>query len=382
MTSPGPLHGLRVLDLSRLLPGPYASLVLADLGADVVKVEEPCGGDYLRWMPPLVDDTSALFLALNRGKRSIALDLKLPADRARLLALAANADVLLESFRPGVLARLGLSWKELHERNPRLVLASVSGFGQTGPAALRAGHDLCYLALAGVLDQLGRADGPPAHPNVQIADIAGGALTALVGLLAALFERQRTGLGRWVDVSMTEGALAPLAMNLAPLLAAAGPAPTRGHGVLSGEVPSYAIYDTSDGRSLAVAALEPKFWAGFCRALSLEAFEPDGLDAGAAGARARAAVAAVLATKPLADWVAHFASLDVCVEAVLRADELASHPVHAARGTFFQGPHGLAQRTPIRFADHESPPAMKPAPALGADTEAVLAGWLRAPDLA
>lgn len=372
---PGPLSGLKVLDLSRLLPGPYATLVLADLGAEVVKVEDPVGGDYLRWMPPLQDDTSALFLALNRGKRSITLDLKSESGQATLLELAARADVLVESFRPGVLARLGLGWEALQAANPKLVLCSISGYGQSGPYAHRAGHDLDYLAIGGVLDLLGRGE-LPAQPNVQIADVAGGALTALVGVLSALFERGRTGRGRWVDTSMTEGAMSVAAMSLAPLLSGVGPGPRRGVGVLSGERPCYAIYPTADGRAVALGALEPKFWAGFCRAIERPDLEADGLDDGPSGERARAEVATVLGSRPLAHWVEHFSAHDVCIEPVLQAEELATHPVHRDRGTFFEGPHGLAQRTPVRFADNEAPPADGPAPTLGGDTEAVLQEWL------
>lgn len=375
MSRAGPLCGLKVLDLSRLLPGPYATLVLADLGADVVKVEEPQGGDHVRWMPPMAGDTSALFLTLNRGKRSVALDLRADADRATFLALAARADVVVESFRPGVLARLGLSYGRLSAENPRLVLCSISGFGQAGPWAGKAGHDVGYLALSGVLGLLGGPDAP-AQPNVQLADIAGGAMVAVAGLLAALVERARTGRGRWVDTSMTEGVMGALHLQQGPFLSGAAPPARRGEGVLSGECPCYGLYRTSDGRFLAVGALEPKFWAAFCRAVGHEELEGDGLSTGEEAARAKAVVQAVLGAQPLSHWTALFAGVDACVEPVLEAEELAGHPVHAARGTFFEGPHGVAQRTPVRFADGEGPPASGPAPALGADRDGVLRDWL------
>lgn len=375
----GPLAGLRVLDLSRLLPGPWASLVLADLGAEVVKVEDPAGGDYLRWMPPLVDGTSALFLALNRGKSSVSLDLKKREDREVFLELCEQADVVVESFRPGVLARLGLSWETLQARNPRLVLCSISGFGQNTTLANRAGHDIGYMALAGVLGLLGSKDGPPAQPNVQVADIAGGSFSALVGLLAALFERESTGRGRWVDVSMTEGAMATLAMTIAPHLHGGGEGPRRGEGTLSGELPCYSIYETQDGRHLAVGALEPKFWSGFCAAIGKPDLESHGLDSGESGRRTREAVAAIIAEKPLAHWAAHFSQHDVCVEPVLMPEELVEHPLHVSRGTFFEGPHGTSQRTPIRFADGESAPAATPAPALGGSAHELLERWRVAP---
>lgn len=375
MSRPGPLCGLRVLDLSRLLPGPYASLVLADLGADVVKVEDPHGGDYLRWMPPLVDGTSALFLALNRGKRSVTLDLKRDADRELFLSLAARADVVIESFRPGVLDRLGVGFARLQEANPGIVLCSISGFGQDGPYRERAGHDLGYLAIGGVLSLLGAKDGPPAHPNVQVADVAGGAMNGLLGILAALVERGRTGKGRWVDASMTEGAMATLALTVAPWLAGAGPVPRRGEGVLSGEMPCYGLYETADGRHLAVGALEPKFWEGFCAAMGRPDLAAHGLDSGEAGLRVREEVARVVAARPLAEWQRVLESHDVCVEAVLHAEELPDHPQHRARGSFFTGPHGTALRTPVRFADGDVPPAGTPAPPPGGDPRALLEEW-------
>lgn len=376
MPARGPLSHLRVLDLSRLLPGPWATLVLADLGADVVKIEDPNGGDYLRWMPPQQGEQSALFYALNRGKRSVALDLKDPEDRALFLQLAAKADVVVESFRPGVMDKLGVGFAELQKVNERLVLCSISGFGQTGPYAARAGHDVGYLALAGVLAQLGAADASPAQPNVQFADIAGGGLVAVSGLLAALLERARTGRGRWVDVSMTEGAMSALHMNLAPFLAGIGEPPTRGRGMLSGESPCYALYRTQDDRSLAVGALEPKFWSALCRALQRPDLIDQGLVEGEEADRVRAEVQAVVGTRTLAEWQQALAPFDVCTEPVLEADELAAHPVHAARGTFFEGPHGLAQRTPVRFADGDGAPASTPAPGLGAHRDEVLAQWL------
>ncbi|MER2562414.1 MAG: CoA transferase, partial [Myxococcaceae bacterium] len=198
-----PLAGLKVLDLSRLLPGPYATLVLADLGATVDKLEEPQGGDYTRHMPPMKDDTSALFLGLNRNKRSFTLDLKSPDGVAALKRLVKHYDVLVESFRPGVMDKLGVGWESLSKEHPTLIYCSISGYGATGPDRLKAGHDLNYIARSGVLAYGGVKQGAPAMPGVQVADIGGGSLFALVGILAALHERQRTGVGRFVDISMT-----------------------------------------------------------------------------------------------------------------------------------------------------------------------------------
>ncbi|HWU90746.1 MAG TPA: CaiB/BaiF CoA-transferase family protein, partial [Kofleriaceae bacterium] len=207
----GALRGVRVLDLSRLLPGPFLTMVLADLGADVVKVEDPRVGDYLRAFPPAKGGLSGRYLAVNRGKRSLALDLKAPAGRDAFLRLAERADVVVETFRPGVLDKLGVGYARLAERNPKVVVCSISGFGQTGPYAHRAGHDLDYIGLAGVLAMGGPAAGAPVMPGVQIADLAGGSLWGATAILAALFGRERTGRGAHLDISMTEGALALLA---------------------------------------------------------------------------------------------------------------------------------------------------------------------------
>src|SRR5947208_979894 len=207
-----PLAGIRVLDLTRLLPGAYCTLLLADMGADVIKVEEPESGDYMRWTPPLVDGQSALFNALNRNKRSVVLNLKAGPAREALLALAEKADVLVEGNRPGVMDRLMLGWNVLHARNPRLVMCSITGYGQDGPFASRAGHDLNYMAIAGALGLNGPRDGPPFPLSVQVADIGGGGLQPAVAILGALVAVQRRGEGRWIDVSMTDGAVRWLAL--------------------------------------------------------------------------------------------------------------------------------------------------------------------------
>ena len=269
----GALAGLRVLDLSRLLPGGFCSLLLADMGADVVKVEDTAAGDYLRWAEPRhegADPTAggAMFLALNRGKRSLRIDLKTPQGVDVLLRLARDADVLLESFRPGVLDRLGAGHARLREENPRLVVCAITGYGQDGPFAGRAGHDIDYLARAGLLGLTGAADGPPVQAAGQIADVGGGALMAAFGILAALRERDRSGEGQVVDVSMTDGALSWLAMDAARVLAGAAP-PARGRQELAGGLLCYRPYRCADGW-VALGALEPKFWRAWCEGVGRE----------------------------------------------------------------------------------------------------------------
>jgi len=232
MSSGMPLTGIRVLDLTRLLPGAYCTQLLADMGADVIKVEEPESGDYMRWTPPLVDGQSALFNALNRNKRSIALDLKTDRGRGSLLRLAETAQVLVEGNRPGVMDRLGLGWSVLHARNPRLVMCSITGYGQSGPYASRAGHDLNYMAIAGGLGLNGTRDGPPIPLSVQVADIGGGGLHPAVSILAALVEVQRDGEGTWIDASMTDAAAGFMALVFAAH--AAGERVARGDQRLAG----------------------------------------------------------------------------------------------------------------------------------------------------
>jgi crotonobetainyl-CoA:carnitine CoA-transferase CaiB-like acyl-CoA transferase len=374
---PLPLSDVRVLDLTRLLPGPYATLVLADLGARVDKLEDPQGGDYIRQMPPLRGDESALFYALNRNKRSLALDLKKPESVAAVKRLLAGYDVLVESFRPGVMDRLGLGYEELSRLHPRLIVCSISGYGQTGPDRLRAGHDLNYVARAGALAYTGQRGGPPVQPGVQIADIGGGSLFSLVAILAALHERARTGRGRWLDVSMTEGSLAFLHMHLGARMAMGeeGRPLRRGEEALNGGYPCYGLYRAQDGRYLSVGALEPKFWTGVCGVIGRPDLEPLGWDTGEAGVAARAQVQAIFATAPADEWKRRFAAVDLCVEVVNEGDDVLSDPLLVARGMFLEaddpqrGWKSVRQlRTPVRMGD----PPLHPPPALGQHTEEIL----------
>jgi crotonobetainyl-CoA:carnitine CoA-transferase CaiB-like acyl-CoA transferase len=367
-----PLAGLRVLDLSRLLPGPYASLVLADLGADVVKVEDRGGGDYLRWMPPMAGQQSGAFHALNRNKRSMAIDLKAPGGPEVFLRLAARADVVLESFRPGVLDRLGVGWAALREANPRLVLCSISGFGQDGPYRLAAGHDLDYCAIAGVLAVNGPAE-RPMPLGVQVADVCGGAWPAVAGILAALLRRGATGQGAHVDISMTDGAAAMLAMTQAWAEARGTPL-RRERELLNGGAAFYRVYRTSDGGHMALGALEPQFFARFCAAAGVGAlaerqFDDDG----------RALVGeltALFATRTREAWTRLGQEADCCLAPVLTGDEPKADPQLRARGLFvevetpWEGKAMPGLATPVRLAGVTAP--LRPAPQLGADTDAVL----------
>ncbi|HEX4448373.1 MAG TPA: CaiB/BaiF CoA-transferase family protein [Polyangiaceae bacterium] len=363
-----PLDGIRVLDLSRLLPGPFASLVLADLGAQVDKIEDPDGGDYLRVMPPMQGDTSSMFLALNRNKRSACLDLKKEGGRQALLALARRYDVVLEQFRPGVLDRLGLGHRLLLETNPRLVVCALTGYGQDGPLAKRAGHDLNYLARAGVLGMCGPADGPPQVPGFQLADIGGG-LWCVAGILAALQRRSATGEGSVVDVSMLESSMAFAFSGFGQLFGGSGP--PRGAGLLTGGLALYGTYATRDGRFVTLAALEPKFWLAFCAGAGLE---PDmgALFPGPHQGELKAKLRALFVSRTRAEWEAFGRQHDCCLEPVLEPEELEGDEQLRARGAFFEidSPWGRLQqlRTPLTEpgAEHTPPPRQ------GEHTDAIL----------
>ena len=366
------LTGIRVLDLSRLLPGPFLTMVLADMGADVVKVEDPKIGDYMRQFPPAKGGISGRFLAVNRGKRSVALDLKNAAAKDVFLKMVDQADVIVESFRPGVMDKLGLSFAALSARNPKIVVCSISGFGQTGPYVERAGHDLGYIALAGVLGMGGGvAGGAPAMPGVQIADLAGGALWGATAILGALVGRARTGKGAHLDISMTEGALALLAAELGNQ--DCGAKPTRGTEAINGGLACYSIYATKDARYLAVGALEPKFWIALNTAIGRP---PQVAELIGDQTKTRAELAAIFATKTAAEWKEILDKHDCCVEVVLEPSELAAHPLHVAREVFFSidGGTGVGPiqqtRTPLGTPAKPTPP-----PRLGEHTAAVLAEY-------
>jgi alpha-methylacyl-CoA racemase len=352
------LKGIKVLDLSRLLPGPFASMVLGDLGAIVDKIEDMAGGDYLRHMPPMIGDQSALFLALNRNKRSAVIDLKKPAARAAFVQMVCAYDVLLEQFRPGVLDRLGLSHATLLAANPRLVICALTGYGQDGPLAQRAGHDLNYLARAGVLGFQGPKEGPPAVPGFQLADMGGG-LWCVVGILAALAERARTGQGRVVDIAMIEGSMGFAASGFG--LSFAGTPPRRGDEALIGGIAPYSTYETKDAKYVTLAALEPKFWMAFCAGAGVES-DMTAMLPGPHQDALKEKLAQIFKTKTQSEWAAFGAQHDCCLEPVLTAEEARRDPHLAARGVFFEidSPWGKIpqMRTPLTPKDalHTPPP--------------------------
>jgi alpha-methylacyl-CoA racemase len=363
------LEGIRVLDLTRLLPGAYCSLLLADMGADVVKVEEPGSGDYLRWYPPLVEGQSVLFNALNRNKRSLTLNLKTGEGRELFLALARTADVVVEGNRPGVMDRLGLGWPVLHRLNPRLVVCAITGYGQEGPWAGRAGHDIDYMAIAGALGMNARAGEAPHPLSVQVADLGGGGQAAAVAILGALVAVQRGGEGRFLDVSMTDGALSWLAPALAQAHAE-GRVPDRGRHRLTGRYACYDVYRCRDGRYLAVGALEPKFWRGLCEALGRPDLADDGYLDDGRQEWLRGELAAIFARRTRDEWAELLAGAEACVEPVLELDEVAGHPQVRARELILEQPTGLEVAPPVRL---EEGWRRLPPPRLGEHTAEILA---------
>ena len=325
-----PLHGVRVLDLTRLVPGPVCTQHLADLGADVIKVEDTGAGDYA---PP------GLRALVNRNKRGLQLDLKQPGGVDAFLHLARDADVVVEGFRPGAMARLGLGYEALAQVNPRIVYCSLTGYGQSGPYRDRPGHDLNYCGLAGVSSQIGVDAERLALSNVPIADLLGGAATAAVGILAALFDAARSGRGRHIDIAMADGALAHAVMPLATL-AAHGHTRSAGNDTLTGTLACYGLYRTADARFLAVGALERKFWDAMCDVVERADLKPLHRSGDAAvEARVRAELAAVIGAGDLSHWEARFAGADCCVSPVQTIEEALADPHFRARGMVVDSVH-------------------------------------------
>ena len=397
------LSGIRVLDLSRLLPGPFCTLYLAQLGAEVIKIEEPDGGDYTRTMSP------ELFALINRGKKSVTLDLRQSGDVAIFKRMVEQAEVVLDSFRPGVMDKLGCGYAVLKEINPRLVYAALTGYGHTGPYRDRAGHDMNYRGYAGELEQSGASGGPPATGNFQVADLAGGALTCAIGILAAVIGARASGQGAFVDVGMLDGTLALMPVALSRLRAQGRTQP-RGQDMLSGALPNYSLYKCRDGKHLAVGALEPKFFMAVLKGLLEVAPKPlqtplRNALAGrkwsgkqAAGETAapkkqdpiarfaevfgnpskarrmlapvRWAMAAVFRLKTRDQWEQLLVPYDACTSGVQSLAEVLVNEQVLARGLVETNGGKPAIRNPIRFEGAETQSG--PCPALGEHTERVL----------
>ena len=372
----GPLDGIRILDLTRLLPGGYATLLMADLGADVVKIEEPGKGDYIRWTPPVVGEFSSGHIALNRNKRSVTLNLKSDGGRDLFKDLVRGFDIVIESFRPGVMSRLGVGWSDLSAINPRLVYCAISGYGQDGPRSQTAGHDANYIGYAGILSIIGEEGRRPALPGVQIGDLAGGGMAAVIAVLAALHQRERTGKGDFCDISMMDGAASWLTIHAADMVATKQ-VPERELMHLSGRHPCYRVYPAADGW-ITVGALEPQFWIALCGAVGREDLEGDAFAVGERRDEVLRELDALFATKTRSEWMATFDGLDVCVGPVNDLAEAFDDPQLRHRAMFVESEvPGTGPWThvgnPIKLNGAPDDVVRRPPPTMGEHTAEILA---------
>jgi len=335
-----PLEGIKVLDLSRYLPGPLATQILADFGAEVIKIEDR-KGELGRFLQPMINDTSARFYTVNRNKKSMGLDLKQPQGKEIFKKLVAEADIVVDQFRPDVMNKLGLGYETLKEINPRIIYCIITGYGLTGPMRDAAGHDINYLNIAGVTELLGTKDGPPAMCGVQIADTAGGSLYSVIAILLALAAREKTGKGQLCDVAMMDGALSLLAYTIGEWSGGDGNLPKRGGELLTGGYATYNNYECKDGKFVSLGAVEDKFWASFCRKLGVEEYIPLQMDK-SSQTEIEASIQRIMLTKTRDEWVEFFSDSDICFTPILTLDEMVKHPQVLARNmvhtlTNFQG---------------------------------------------
>ena len=362
------LDSVRVLDLSRLLPGPYCTMMLADFGAEVIKIEDPFQGDYLRNFEPKVDENSAVFHSLNQNKKSVILNLKDAADRQSFLKLVEYADVVVESFRPGVMERLGLDYETLKAVNSGIIYCAITGYGQDGPLKDEPGHDLNYLGYAGLLQLMGDKHQKPFVPATQIADIGGGAYPALVGILLALMEREKTGNGQFVDISMLDGVVSWLHMMLPNHIA--GSEPKRGSELLNGGYACYQVYETKDGKYLALGAVEEKFWRAFCKGIGRDEF----------GALQHAPldlqedmiieIETIMKQQTQEEWLSKFDHIEACLTPVSTFDEMLENPQLQERD-MIQASDLRTIGNPIKLSNSETQ-SPSPAPEHGEHTEEIL----------
>ena len=372
---PGPLRGVRILDLSRLYPGPLGTMLMADMGAEVVKVEDVNSPDYMRAFPPYVGGESAGYLAVNRSKRSLAVDLRSEKGRKIFFGLVGRSDIVVESYRPGVLDEMGLGYEEAVRVKPDVIYVSVTGYGQDGPYASLAGHDINYIGYAGVLSSTGGKGGGPVIPGSQVADVAGGAYMTVIACLSALWARRTTGRGQKVDVAMLDGTLPLMTLQVAHETAARR-GPAAGEGLLTGGLACYGVYECADGGHVALGALEAKFWGRFCEAAGRREWIGRQYETGAGGEALKNEVAALFRTRPRDEWVEIGRDFDNCLTPVLGVAELQSDPHLRARKMILGQAHRDGGKVtgigvPIKFSATPAEPVLPP-PVLGEDTRAVL----------
>lgn len=370
-----PLEGIKVLDLTRLLPGAFCTMFLADFGAEVLKVEDTHRGDYMRFIPPYVDNEGIQFMALNRNKKSMKLNLKTEKGKEILRRLVKEYNVLVEGFRPGVMNKLGVGYETLKKENTELIYCAITGYGQNGPYKDKAGHDNNYISLAGILDVTGKSGGEATLPGVQVADLGGGALMAAIGILMAIIGRQRTGEGTFVDISMQDGALSWLSAIVAKYLVDKE-IPKRGELYLNGALLAYDVYPTKDGRFMSLGALEPKFWESFCKAVNRMDMIPEFMAQGERKKQLHDELRATFKSKTQNEWVEFFKGKEVCCEPVKTIPEVIADAHLKERNMFIDVPAPSGTMTkqvnnPIKFS-HISDIIKKPSPQFGEHTQEVL----------
>ncbi len=369
------LHGIKVLDLARLLPGNFCTLLLADYGADVLKIEDTDRGDYGRWHSPRVRTQSAYFLGLNRNKKSMKLNLKTEEGRAIFMHLAQKNDVILEGFRPGVTERLGIGYDAVQKVNPKIIYCSISGFGQDGPYRDKVSHDINYIGIGGILGITGQRGGAPVIPASQIADIGAGGMMATVAILMALIHRHKTGKGQYIDISMLDGVISWLSL-FASKYFADGKIPERGGMMLNGQFPCYRVYRTKDDKHITIGALEEKFWKNLCRALGREDLIPHQYATGSQGEEVVSQLEKIFLAKTRDEWVKYLEGFEICHGPVNDFRETFSDPQVLHREMVLEVDHPTEGRIkqvgfPIKFS--ETPGHIRlPSPGYGEHTKEVL----------
>ena len=371
----GLLHGVKIIDLSRLLPGPFCTQMLGDLGADVIKIEETDGGDYARWMPPKATVDGGQFLTLNRNKRSLKLNLRTQEGKDILIKLISTADVVVEQFRPGVMDRLGLGYETLKQYNPRIIMCSISGYGQDGPKSQMAGHDINYLSDTGILEMIGNYKGSPVVPGIQIADVGGGSLWAAFSIVAALFAREKTGKGQYIDVSMTD-AVFTLMSALAGAYFVDGEVPHRSETLLGGGFAWYYVYRTKDDRYISLGMLEAKFWKNFCVAIGRPDYVAIQNSPHEVQEKMKQELTELFATKTADEWMEILEPLDACAAKVKDLKEALADEHLNHRGMIIEMDHPVEGKIksigfPVKFSEQPYSVRMAP-PTFGQHTDEIL----------
>lgn len=371
----GLFQGVKIIDLSRLLPGPFCTQMLGDLGADVIKIEETAGGDYARWMPPKATVDGGQFLSLNRNKRSMKLNLRTQEGKDILIKLISNADVVVEQFRPGVMERLGLGYETLKKHNPRIIMCSISGYGQDGPKSQMAGHDINYLSDTGILEMIGNYKGSPVVPGIQIADVGGGSLWAAFSIAAALFAREKTGKGQYIDVSMTD-AVFTFMSALAGAYFVDKNVPHRAETLLGGGFAWYYVYRTKDDRYISLGMLEAKFWESFCQAIGRADYIPIQNGPPEIQEKMKKELSELFLTKTADEWMEILAPLDACAAKVKNLEEALADEHLNHRGMIIEMDHPVEGKVksigfPVKFSEQPYTVRMAP-PTFGQHTREIL----------